>query len=177
MGKKALSAREAWQPYGGEKAGKAERNFHEVFTEHFKGTDFEVKPHPREFKNIYSAISLPKNVIDRIYNPNETWSHGVIPDFSIHNRKSGKTIYVEVKRQDGWVEGKERKAGRGNAHERSCKLFTPGLYFRVILHATPREFERFIVGTRELRGISSFGVTPQMVLAWSVTLRKTSNTY
>lgn len=30
-------------------------------------------------------------------------------------------------RQDGWVEGKERKAGRGNAHERSCKYFTPGL--------------------------------------------------
>lgn len=25
------------------------------------------------------------------------------------------------------MEGKERKAGRGNAHERSCKFFTPGL--------------------------------------------------
>jgi len=36
-------------------------------------------------------------------------------------------MYVEVKRQDGWVEGKEASAGRGNAHERSCKFFTPGL--------------------------------------------------
>lgn len=34
---------------------------------------------------------------------------------------------MEVKRQDGWVEGKKRSAGRGNAHERSCKFFTPGL--------------------------------------------------
>jgi hypothetical protein len=38
-----------------------------------------------------------------------------------------KTIYVEVKRQDGWVKGKPRSAGRGNAHERSCKFFAPGL--------------------------------------------------
>ena len=36
-------------------------------------------------------------------------------------------MYVEVKRQDGWVENKEPKTGRGNAHERSCKFFTPGL--------------------------------------------------
>ena len=34
---------------------------------------------------------------------------------------------MEVKRQDGWVEGKSRSAGRGNAHERSCKFFAPGL--------------------------------------------------
>ena len=34
---------------------------------------------------------------------------------------------IESKRQDGWVEGGARKDGRGNAHERSCKFFTPGL--------------------------------------------------
>jgi hypothetical protein len=53
--------------------------------------------------------------------------HGVFPDFAIDNKKTGKTIYVEVKRQDGWVENKKRSAGRGNAHERLCKYFTPGL--------------------------------------------------
>ncbi|MBU1298981.1 MAG: MunI family type II restriction endonuclease, partial [Bacteroidetes bacterium] len=57
----------------------------------------------------------------------ETWVHGVVPDFAIDNLKTKKTLYVEVKRQDGWVEEKPRKAGRGNAHERSCKFFTPGL--------------------------------------------------
>lgn len=49
------------------------------------------------------------------------------PDYAIDNMTTGKTIYIEVKRQDGWVEGGERKDGRGNAHERSCKFFTPGL--------------------------------------------------
>ena len=53
--------------------------------------------------------------------------HGVSPDFAIDNIVTNKTIYVEVKRQDGWIEGKPRSAGRGNAHERSCKYFTSGL--------------------------------------------------
>ena len=49
------------------------------------------------------------------------------PDYAIDNLDTKKTIYIEIKRQDGWVEGKPRSAGRGNAHERSCKFFTPGL--------------------------------------------------
>ena len=36
-------------------------------------------------------------------------------------------MFGEIKRQDGWVEDKQPSAGRGNAHERLCKLFTPGL--------------------------------------------------
>ena len=36
-------------------------------------------------------------------------------------------MFGEIKRQDGRVEGKEPSTGRGNAHERLCKLFTPGL--------------------------------------------------
>ena len=52
---------------------------------------------------------------------------GVSPDFSITNTRTGKILFGEIKRQDGWVEGKDPSAGRGNAHERMCKLFTPGL--------------------------------------------------
>ena len=59
--------------------------------------------------------------------PDEKWKHGIKPDYAIDNTKTKKTLYVEVKRQDGWVEGKLPSAGRGNAHERSCKFFTPGL--------------------------------------------------
>lgn len=127
MGKKELKVRETWQDYSGANAGVAERSFFDVMSEAFEGSPFRVRSKPREFKNIYSSIKLPKEILDRIYNPDETWSHGVIPDFAIDNIESKKTLYVEVKRQDGWVEDKERKAGRGNAHERSCKLFTPGL--------------------------------------------------
>ena len=53
--------------------------------------------------------------------------HGIYPDFAVDNLATVKSLYVESKRQDGWVEGGARKDERGNAHERSCKFFTPGL--------------------------------------------------
>lgn len=127
MGTKELRKRDIWQDSSGGKAGVAEKNFYEIFLKEFEGSDFRVRPRPKEFKNIYSNIKLSAEVLADIYNPNETWTHGVIPDFAIDNLRTKKTLYVEVKRQDGWVEGKPRNAGRGNAHERSCKFFTPGL--------------------------------------------------
>lgn len=127
MGTKALRGRTIWQNISGGKAGIAENNFYEIFVKEFERTEFRVRPRPKEFKNIYSSIKLSDEILKSIYNPNENWVHGVVPDFAIDNLKTKKTLYVEVKRQDGWVEKKERKAGRGNAHERSCKFFTPGL--------------------------------------------------
>ena len=73
---------------------------------------------------------LGNDVVKEIYNPEislEKTNWGVSPDFSIENKASGKILFGEIKRQDGWVEGKDPSAGRGNAHERLCKLFTPGL--------------------------------------------------
>jgi len=127
MGTNELRKREIWQDYSGGNASIAEKNFYEIFSKEFEGTDFRIRPKPREFKNIYLQIKLSDEILSNIYNPDETWVHGVIPDFAIDNIKTKKTLYVEVKRQDGWVEGKPRKAGRGNAHERSNKFFTPGL--------------------------------------------------
>jgi Type II restriction enzyme MunI len=127
MGKKELAGRNIWQDVGGKKAGFAEKNFLSVMETALHGTPLIVRSKPKEFKNIYSGIQLPEHISQSIYNPDETWTHRVIPDFAIENTENQKTLYVEVKRQDGWVEGKERKAGRGNAHERSCKFFTPGL--------------------------------------------------
>ena len=74
--------------------------------------------------------------MDKIYNidlsekkrngePKYSW--GINMDFSITNKNSGKILFGEIKRQDGWVETTNMAAGRGNAHERSCKYFTPGL--------------------------------------------------
>ncbi|MBI2608088.1 MAG: MunI family type II restriction endonuclease [Deltaproteobacteria bacterium] len=127
MGTNELRKRKIWQDSSGRKAGVAEKKFYEILSKEFKGSNFRVRSKPKEFKNIYSKIKLSDEVLANIYNPDETWIHGVIPDFAIDNLKTNKTLYVEVKRQDGWVEGKPRKAGRGNAHERSCKFFTPGL--------------------------------------------------
>jgi len=137
MGTKELRGRGNWQTDSGAKAGKAEDAFLVAFNRTFQlsesaNSGFVIEAKPRELKNIYENVQLSQEVLDNIYdpkkeNPNKTWTHGIIPDYAIRNLKTGKTLYVEVKRQDGWVEGKEPKAGRGNAHERSCKFFTPGL--------------------------------------------------
>ena len=127
MGTEELRKRDVWQDVGGEKAEVVEKKFEEVFAREFEGSVLRIRSKPKEFKNIYSGIKLSEEVLRSIYNPDETWVHGIHPDFAIDNIETEKTLYVEVKRQDGWVEGKPRNAGRGNAHERSCKFFTPGL--------------------------------------------------
>jgi hypothetical protein len=120
--------RRKWQDYAGKNAGKAENKFYDTFKILFEGTEFIIRNKPEEFKNIYIDIILNENEKKEIYTPPyPITKHGVYPDYAIDNKKTGKTIYIEVKRQDGWVEGKKRSAGRGNAHERSCKFFTPGL--------------------------------------------------
>ena len=127
MGKKELKKRKNWQNISGTKAELVEKNFYKIFLKEFKSSNLEIRLRPKEFNNIYSGIKLTKQVLANIYRPNKSWTHGVFPDFAIDNIKTKKTLYVEVKRQDGWVEGKPSSAGRGNAHERSCKFFTPGL--------------------------------------------------
>lgn len=127
MANKELRKRANWQEAGGAKAGLAELAFFDLLTKEFEKTPYKIRSKPKEFNNIYVNVELAESVLEKIFNPNETWQHGVVPDYAIDNTETNKTIYVEVKRQDGWVEGKPRNAGRGNAHERSNKFFTPGL--------------------------------------------------
>lgn len=120
--------RKKWQGYGGTNATIAEHSFIEVFSKLFAGTEYKVISQPNCFNKLYVGVSLSPEEIKEIYNPPiEIEKHGIQPDGAIINTRTGKTIYIEIKRQDGWVEGKPRSAGRGNAHERLCKYFTPGL--------------------------------------------------
>ncbi|MBX3332412.1 MAG: MunI family type II restriction endonuclease [Nitrospira sp.] len=128
MASKDLRKRAVWQDYSGAHAGAAERSFYDVFQEAFSGTELSIRRNPNEFSKTYVDVELSKSVLSEIYCPDSPiTTHGVWPDYAIDNLQLRKTLYVEVKRQDGWVEGKPRSAGRGNAHERSCKFFTPGL--------------------------------------------------
>ena len=139
MATQELRKRANWQTISGEKALKTEKLFQislqnaldSVFPEQFL-----VDRHPNEFSDIYSTYSLPKETLEEIYNidvnekksngkPKYEW--GISMDFAIRNLKNGKILFGEIKRQDGWVENTNMQAGRGNAHERSCKYFTPGL--------------------------------------------------
>lgn len=90
--------------------------------------------HPTNLKHLYETVKLSQETLSQIFNPSKEAMNcamiqgwGLTPDFSIVNLKTGKILFGEIKRQDGWVEGKNPNAGRGNAHERMCKLFSPGL--------------------------------------------------
>lgn len=120
--------RRKWQDYGGSHATEAEHSFIEVFTKLFEGTEYEIISQPTMFNNLYVNVELSEEEKAAIYSPKKPITkHGIQPDGAIRNKRTGKTIFIEIKRQDGWVEGKPRSAGRGNAHERLCKYFTPGL--------------------------------------------------
>jgi len=127
MGSDANRLRKKWQDYSGKNAGVAEHDFFEAFNIVFDDTNLEIR-RPKEFKKAYLDIKLSKKEQSEIYIPDKpiNW-HGILPDYAIDNVDTEKTIYIEVKRQDGWIEGGKRSDGRGNAHERSCKYFTPGL--------------------------------------------------
>lgn len=136
MARNELRKRENWQTESGPGglAGKAEKNLYKAFERAFRGTVYQISEHPTELKHLYEDYILSDGTLLEIYCPDEAtmmrakqrgW--GVSPDFSITNTVTGKILFGEIKRQDGWVEGKDPSAGRGNAHERLCKLFTPGL--------------------------------------------------
>ncbi len=128
MGSDANRLRKKWQDYSGKNGYGAEKNFYDFFNEIFQDTEFKIRPQPREFKNFYVNYPLSEDVLKEIYTPTEEIkTHGFSPDFAIDNTETNKTIYIESKRQDGWIENGIRADGRGNAHERSCKFFTPGL--------------------------------------------------
>lgn len=114
MGSDANRLRKKWQDYSGKHAGMAEKSFYETFQILFEGTEYRIRSKPNEFNKIYVDVELTMQEEQEIYMPkNAVTKHGVSPDYAIDNTETNKTIYVEVKRQDGWVEGKERAAGRG----------------------------------------------------------------
>lgn len=128
MGSLDNRLRKKWQDYAGRHAADAEHSFYEVFEALFEGTELKLIRKSKKFDKIYVDYQLSVRELSEIYVPGTpVTQHGIRPDCIIRNEETGKEIYVEIKRQDGWVEGKKRKDGRGNAHERFCKYFTPGL--------------------------------------------------
>ncbi|MDE0094382.1 MAG: MunI family type II restriction endonuclease [Gammaproteobacteria bacterium] len=127
MGRDELRNRANWQQFSLSLSVEAERNFFSVMSVLLHESEYKILARPREFAHIYENWPLDRSSEDQIYKPEKRYQHGFIPDYLIENTSSHKKIYIEVKRQDGWVEGLPRSAGRGNAHERLCKYFSPGL--------------------------------------------------
>lgn len=136
MAHNELKNRGNWQTDSGPggKAGKAELYLFDALKKNLDPSIYMIELHPKDFKHLYEHVYLSSETLSEIFTPDETamknaqsrgW--GVCPDFAIRNKQTGKILFGEIKRQDGWVEGKEPNAGRGNTHERLCKLFAPGM--------------------------------------------------
>lgn len=78
----------------------AELVFKTFFEGKFGTGPYKIVPRPMHFSKLYAH------------------NHGIRPDFMIENTGTDKRIFIEIKRQH---------KGRGNAHERACRYFTPGL--------------------------------------------------
>ena len=134
-----LRKRANWQTISGAMALETEELFKislQTALDSVYPQNFIVERHPKDFDDIYSKYPLPQSVLNEIYNvdvnevnslgqPKYKW--GIRMDFAIRNLKNEKILFGEIKRQDGWIESTNIQEGRGNAHERSCKYFTPGL--------------------------------------------------
>jgi len=139
MASSELRKRINWQTISGLKALKTEDMFRGTLQNALDSVypnQFMVEKNSKEFGDIYSTYNLPDNVLEKIHNINVNelknnlkprYSWGINMDFSIRNTKNSKVLFGEIKRQDGWIETTNMQAGRGNAHERSCKYFAPGL--------------------------------------------------
>lgn len=137
MASNELRNRSNWQTLSGRKALDVENLFRDGLQQALDAVypnQFFVEAHPNDFSDIYSTFDLSPEVKEQIYNvemlsdsgkPIYKW--GIKMDFAIRNLTNNKTLYGEIKRQDGWIESTSPSSGRGNAHERSTKYFTPGL--------------------------------------------------
>ncbi|MDA7981200.1 MAG: MunI family type II restriction endonuclease [Alphaproteobacteria bacterium] len=97
--REALSARDNWQQEAADRGDEPEAIVYHIFERYFRDSPYEITRRPKDLKGIYGN--------DR----------GIQPDHSIKNLRTERTVFLEVKRQ----------RARGNAHERACKYFTPGI--------------------------------------------------
>ncbi|MYB17845.1 MAG: hypothetical protein F4Y16_02465 [Holophagales bacterium] len=100
-----LEGRDKWQDEAALRGLGAETQFHEVLSRHLstRGVGVTLAPRPGDLRGIYGVHASGR-------------PHGIRPDAAIYGPKK-RAIYVEMKRQ----------RAAGNAHERACKYFTPGI--------------------------------------------------
>ena len=99
-----LALRENWQAEANQRGGASEDIFQSVMGEVLQLDGLG-----------HYQISRKPHDLARLYGEGKKW--GIRPDFSVRNNNTGRTAFIEVKRQNP----------RGNAHERACKYLAPGI--------------------------------------------------
>lgn len=58
MGSDDNRLRRKWQDYSGRNAGQAENDYYKAFDTVFDGTEYRIRPKPKEFNKIYIGVKL-----------------------------------------------------------------------------------------------------------------------
>lgn len=105
MTSKHLSSRDKWQSLSTSSGQSAEDVFSVIMEKHLENSNIEYIYKPDSLRGIYGIHSKSGR------------PHGIQPEACFCNKDNGKKIYAEIKKQKA----------EGNAHERACKYFSPGL--------------------------------------------------
>lgn len=98
-----LSERAVWQDRANAAGSRLERVVRDVLAEYLASEPrYSIDVKPADLKRLYQG----------------RW--GAVPDLAMRNNARGTTVWVEIKQQ----------GAAGNAHERACKYFAPGLVRR-----------------------------------------------
>lgn len=104
MGREHLQSRDVWQDQASQRGGKAEGVFDAILRSHLDPSEWILQKKPSDLGGIYGYHESGR-------------PHGIKPDYLIRHSETGRSIFVEIKRQRAF----------GNAHERACKYFAPGI--------------------------------------------------
>ena len=138
-----LSERPVWQGPARRAGSHLEREVRCILVEHLADmSQYEVNDKPEDLKQIYRkkqgvdpdlanqvartqrrlrVLGVRRDLVNRVVRPQRRLrALGVEPDLAIRNLVEGTKIWVEIKWQKA----------EGNAHERACKYFAPGLISR-----------------------------------------------
>ena len=105
MAREHLAGRANWQRRSAVRGSEVERSFDAIMRAYTRDTRYDYEHQPSDLHGIYGA------------HPASGRPHGIRPDAVVRNTETGRSVFIEVKRQ----------GDRGNAHERACKYFTPGI--------------------------------------------------
>lgn len=98
-----LSEREVWQDRANKAGSQLERVVHDILVAYLADmSQYAIDVKPRDLAKLYHG----------------RW--GAVPDLAVRNTARDRTVWLEIKRQKA----------EGNAHERACKYFAPGLVRR-----------------------------------------------
>ena len=108
MGSESLANREKWQDKASLQGHGGENILDTVLNSLLDGTELETTKSPSDLNSIYGSRQSGQ-------------PHGIRPDYKIKNKATGKSIYIEMKRQKP----------EGNAHERAGKYMMPGILYSI----------------------------------------------